>query len=78
MTSTTTLRARKGDWIEVHMIGGGPARRGQIVEVLGVPGHEHFRVRWDEEHESLHFPAEGTRILREAPDGALVEDGERR
>ena len=65
--------ARNGDWIEVNAIGGGPNRRGQIVEVLGSSGHEHYRVRWDEQHESLHFPAEGTRVLRETPEGRLVD-----
>ena len=68
----STETAQVGDWLEVNMIGGGPSRAGQIVEILGRPGHRHFRVRWDEEHESLHFPAQGTRILREAPDGALA------
>jgi Domain of unknown function (DUF1918) len=53
MSSASTLHARKGDWIEVNMVGGGSSRRGQILEVLGAPGHEHFRVRWDEQHESL-------------------------
>jgi Domain of unknown function (DUF1918) len=52
-----------GDWITVDVISGGPARKGLILEVLGQPGHEHYRVRWDEQHESLHFPAQGTRIL---------------
>jgi hypothetical protein len=32
--------------------------------VLGQPGHEHYRVRWDDEHESIHFPTEGTSIER--------------
>jgi hypothetical protein len=41
-----------------------------IVEVLGREGHEHYRVRWDEEHESIHFPAQGTRVLPEPPAGA--------
>jgi hypothetical protein len=59
--------ARPGDWVEVNVIGGGPSRRGMILEVLGAPGHEHYRVRWDEEHESLHFPAQGTRVLAEPP-----------
>lgn len=53
--------ARQGDWLEVDAVGGGPPRRGQILEVLGRPGHRHFRVRWDEQHEALHFPAQGTR-----------------
>ena len=57
--------ARPGDWIAVDAIGGGPSRRGQILAVLGGAGHRHFRVRWDEEHESLHFPAQGTRLIPE-------------
>jgi hypothetical protein len=56
--------ARPGDWIQVHMIGGGQPRRGQILEVLGSQGHQRYRVRWDEEHESIHFPADGTSIER--------------
>jgi hypothetical protein len=52
-----------GDWLEVNGIPGCPPRRGEIVGVLGRPGHEHYRVRWDEEHESLHFPAQGTTIV---------------
>ena len=66
---------REGDWIEVNLIGGGANRRGQILEILGAQGHEHYRVRWDEQHESLHFPSEGTRFLRETPEGALVDPG---
>ena len=64
--------ARKGNWIEVDVIGGGPGRRGQIVDVVGGEGHERYRVRWDEEHESLHFPADGTHVLQEALDGTLT------
>jgi len=61
---------RPGDWLAVHQIGGGPPRRGQILEVLGRPGHEHYRVRWDEQHESIHFPSEGTSIERHAASSA--------
>ena len=71
----TTHKAHVGDWIEVDAIGGGPCRTGQITEVLGAEGHQHFRVRWDEEHESLHFPAQGTRVLREDPNGHLESIG---
>jgi hypothetical protein len=56
-------RIRRGDWIDVHIIGGGSPRHGQVLEVLGGPGHEHYRVRWDEEHESIHYPSEGTRVV---------------
>jgi hypothetical protein len=55
--------ARPGDWIEVAVIGGGPPRRGQIVAVLGSGPHEHYRVRWDEQHESIHFPADGSHVV---------------
>jgi hypothetical protein len=56
--------ARPGDWLEVHVLGGGLPRRGEVLEVLGRPGHEHYRVRWDEQHESIHFPGGGTIVDR--------------
>ena len=34
-------------------------RRGEIIEVLGGEGHEHYRVHWDEKHESIVYPADG-------------------
>jgi hypothetical protein len=55
--------AHAGDWLEARGIRGAPARRGQIIEVLGGPGHEHFRVRWDEHHDSIVFPADGVTIV---------------
>jgi hypothetical protein len=54
--------AQTGDWLEVSGLPGEPARRGQILEVLGSTGHIHFRVRWDEEHESLFYPSGRTVI----------------
>lgn len=56
--------ARVGDWIEIqgHTLGEQP-RRAMVLEVLGAPGHEHYHVRWDEEHESILFPAEDARIV---------------
>ena len=62
-------RGKAGDWVEVNVIGGGPSRYGIILEVLGAPGHEHYRIRWDED-ESLHFPAQGARILEKPPASA--------
>jgi hypothetical protein len=56
--------AQPGDWLEARGIHGQPARRGEIVEVLGHSGHKHFRVRWDEEHESIVFPADGVSVIR--------------
>jgi hypothetical protein len=25
--------------------------------VLGAPGHEHYRVHWDDDHESVFYPS---------------------
>ena len=48
--------AKVGDLIEIHGHKlGETARTGEILEVLGTGEHEHYRVRWDEEHESLFW-----------------------
>lgn len=31
-------------------------RTGEILEVLGSDGHTHYRVRWDDGHESIFYP----------------------
>jgi hypothetical protein len=59
MTTKTNSNAQVGDWIEVHGLHGQPSRRGQIVELLGHDQHEHYRVHWDEQHESIVYPADG-------------------
>jgi hypothetical protein len=64
MTTKQSDEARAGDTIEVRAIHGEPSRRGEIVEVLGGPGHEHYRVRWDERHESIVYPADGVSVER--------------
>jgi hypothetical protein len=64
--TVTTSAARVGDFIEVNGLPGRPAKRGQIVEVLGAGEHVHFRVRWDEEHESLLYPTDGATIVHPA------------
>ena len=51
--------ARAGDWIECRGVHGQAPRRGEIIEVLGGEGHEHYQVRWDEQHESIVYPADG-------------------
>lgn len=50
--------ATPGDWIEVDGTRGGSPKRGVILEVLGRGAHERLRVHWDEQHESLFYPAE--------------------
>jgi len=61
---TTEDRARAGDSIEVKGLPGRTPRRGQILEVLGRSGHEHYDVRWDEQHTSIFFPTEGMTVIR--------------
>jgi len=57
--------ATPGDVLEAHGVPGAPNRRGVITEVLGEGVHRHYRVRWDEQHESLFFPTteDGVRIV---------------
>jgi hypothetical protein len=61
------MPAEVGDRIEItgHAVGDAP-RTGEIVEVLGKSGHEHYRVRWEDGHESINFPAEDAVIRRPA------------
>ena len=40
-----------------HSVGDAP-KTAVILEVLGESGHERFRVRWEDGHESIFFPGE--------------------
>lgn len=52
-----TSRTRVGDLVVVHGHRlGESSRTGEILEVLGGPEHEHYRVRWDDGHESVFTP----------------------
>jgi ribosomal protein S6--L-glutamate ligase len=57
--------AQAGDEIVItgHSVGDAP-RTAVILEVLGEPGHERFRVRWEDGHESIFFPADDATIHR--------------
>ena len=68
---------RVGDWIEARGLRGQPSRRGEIVELLGSAGHEHYRVRWDEKHESIVYPTDGVIITTQATGpGALADESD--
>ena len=49
---------KPGDLVEItgHRVGDAP-RSGEIIEVLGTPGEPHFRVRWEDGHESIFYPS---------------------
>jgi rRNA processing protein Gar1 len=58
-------RAAAGDLVEVSgRRVGDPGRTGEIVEVLGTPEHPHYLVRWEDDHTTMLYPGEGTRIRR--------------
>ena len=73
--SIESTAARAGDWVEVLGSAGERLRCGQILELLGGPGREHFQVRWDENHESMVFPGAGVRIVQRRAQGAGSGDG---
>lgn len=56
--ATKTPVPKPGDVVEIqgHRVGE-TARSGEILEVIGGPGHLHFRVRWEDGRESLFFPS---------------------
>ncbi len=60
---TTARQPRVGDLIEARGVHGETPRRGEIVELLGTGTHERYRVRWDEQHESIVYPADGVMII---------------
>jgi uncharacterized protein DUF1918 len=68
--------ARGGDWIEARGLHGQPSRRGEIVELLGSAGHEHYRVRWDERHASIVYSTDGGIISPQAGRGALADESD--
>lgn len=38
------------------------SRKGEILEILGLPGHPHYRVRWEDGHESIFYPGSDTHV----------------
>ena len=64
MVSTNdTLRGQPGDIVIVEGHRVGESRRlGEILEALGTPGHEHYRVRWEDGHETVYYPSSDATI----------------
>ncbi len=60
--------ATAGDEISItgHSVGDAP-KTAVILEVLGDEGHERFRVRWEDGHESIFFPSDDAVIHHPKP-----------
>jgi hypothetical protein len=51
------MRAKTGDHIVIETSKLDTRRRhGDVLEVLGEQDNQHYRVRWDDGHESIYFP----------------------
>jgi Domain of unknown function (DUF1918) len=59
--------------ISGHRVGE-PERTGEILELLGEPGHQHFRVRWDDGHESLFYPSSDASVRHSTPRRASAKE----
>ena len=58
-------RVEPGDVVVVEGHHVGESRRtGEVLEVLGEPGHKHYRVRWDDDRETVFYPSSDTTIRR--------------
>jgi hypothetical protein len=57
--------AAEGDVIVIDGHHVGESRRvGEILEVLGDPGNEHYRVRWDDGRETVFYPRSGDATIK--------------
>ena len=63
--STNDWHAAVGDVIVIEGHHVGDSRRtGEIREVLGSPGHQHYRVRWDDDRETVFYPSSDATIRK--------------
>ena len=70
-----TDRPTVGDVIVVggHSVGG-ERTMGEILEIRGESGHERYRIRWEDGHESIFHPADGEATIHHySPHGASVK-----
>ncbi len=58
-----TEKGKPGDHIVIESHRVGEARRtGEILEVLGEAGHEHYRVRWADGSETVFYPSSDAKV----------------
>jgi hypothetical protein len=61
----SAVHAKTGDRIVVESTHvGQPQRQGEVLDVVpGEGGNDHYRVRWDDGHETIYFPSSDCRVL---------------
>ncbi len=58
------MHAREGDQIVIESTHLDVGRRsGEVLEVLGHLETRHYRVRWQDGHESIYFPGPDARLV---------------
>jgi hypothetical protein len=61
------MRARQGDQIVIDTTTlDASRRRGEVLEVIGQGEREHYRIRWQDGHESVYFPGPDARVVSAA------------
>lgn len=61
----TEPAVRTGDVVVVEAKRVGDGRRlGEILDVTGTPGHLHYRIRWEDGHESVLYPGGDVSVRR--------------
>ncbi len=59
------MDVKVGDEIVVDAVHTGePKREGEILEILDRDGVVHYRVKWDDGHESLFYPGSTTHVVK--------------
>jgi Domain of unknown function (DUF1918) len=58
------MHAAQGDNIVVESATlDSPRRQGRVMEVIGTGEGEHYRVRWQDGHESIYFPGADAHVV---------------
>jgi hypothetical protein len=62
------MDAQIGDRIlvESRKVGGG-RKSGEVVEVIGGASGHHYRIRWDDGHESIVYPSTDAFVVGASP-----------
>jgi hypothetical protein len=59
------MDAKVGDEIVVDGVHTGePKREGEILEIIDRTDVVHYRVRWDDGHETLFYPGSTTHVVK--------------